>query len=78
MPTPNTETIREKYESLQEELMQVQLKYQKEVERLERENKELRRTLMLKAGEKAAAHHKKIKKSLIDMYSEVGDRSLAD
>ncbi|KAK4288827.1 hypothetical protein Pmani_038166 [Petrolisthes manimaculis] len=69
----SNETIREKYESLQEELMQVQLKYQKEVERLERENKELRRTLMLRVGEKAAAHHKKVKKSLIDMYSEVLD-----
>ncbi|XP_070000675.1 dynamin-like GTPase OPA1, mitochondrial isoform X10 [Penaeus vannamei] len=65
------ETIREKYESLQEELMQVQLKYQKEVERLEKENKELRKSLMLRAGDKIA--HKKIKKSLIDMYSEVLD-----
>ncbi|ROT84061.1 hypothetical protein C7M84_022754 [Penaeus vannamei] len=51
--------------------MQVQLKYQKEVERLEKENKELRKSLMLRAGDKIA--HKKIKKSLIDMYSEVLD-----
>ncbi|XP_042226598.1 dynamin-like 120 kDa protein, mitochondrial isoform X5 [Homarus americanus] len=65
------ETISEKYEGLQEELMQVQLKYQKEVERLEKENKELRKSLMLKAGDTAA--RKKIKKSLIDMYSEVLD-----
>ncbi|XP_076048426.1 opa1 mitochondrial dynamin like GTPase isoform X11 [Oratosquilla oratoria] len=65
------ESIREKYESLQEELMQVQLKYQKEIERLEKENKELRKSLMLKAGDHI--NKKKIKKSLIDMYSEVLD-----
>ena len=66
-----TETLREKYEALQEELMSVQLKYQREVERLEKENKELRRTLMLKAD--STQPRKKVKKSLIDMYSEVLD-----
>ncbi|XP_050737583.1 dynamin-like 120 kDa protein, mitochondrial isoform X4 [Eriocheir sinensis] len=65
------DNIREKYESLQEELMQVQLKYQREVERLEKENKELRKSLMLRAGDTVA--RKKVKKSLIDMYSEVLD-----
>ncbi|XP_050737581.1 dynamin-like 120 kDa protein, mitochondrial isoform X2 [Eriocheir sinensis] len=67
----SNDNIREKYESLQEELMQVQLKYQREVERLEKENKELRKSLMLRAGDTVA--RKKVKKSLIDMYSEVLD-----
>ena len=51
--------------------MQVQLKYQREIERLEKDNKELRKSLMLRAGDKVA--RKKVKKSLIDMYSEVLD-----
>ncbi|XP_045102855.1 dynamin-like 120 kDa protein, mitochondrial isoform X2 [Portunus trituberculatus] len=67
----SNDNIREKYESLQEELMQVQLKYQREIERLEKDNKELRKSLMLRAGDKVA--RKKVKKSLIDMYSEVLD-----
>ncbi|KAB7497194.1 Dynamin-like protein, mitochondrial [Armadillidium nasatum] len=65
------ETLREKYETLQEEVMSMQLKYQKELEQLERENKELRKNLMLRADSKT--QKKKVKKSLIDMYSEVLD-----
>ncbi|XP_048520538.1 dynamin-like 120 kDa protein, mitochondrial isoform X2 [Dendroctonus ponderosae] len=61
---------------IQEEMMQTQIKYQRELEKLERENKELRKqNLLLKQGRKP--NLKKIKRSLIDMYSEVLDE-LAD
>ena len=59
-------TLAKKLESTQEDLMKTQIKYQKEIEKLEKENKELRKQILLKAGQKMAA--KIIKKSLIDMY----------
>ncbi|XP_019506328.1 PREDICTED: dynamin-like 120 kDa protein, mitochondrial [Hipposideros armiger] len=49
----------------------LQLKYQRILERLEKENKELRK-LVLQRDDKGI-HHRKLKKSLIDMYSEVLD-----
>ncbi|XP_015835463.1 dynamin-like 120 kDa protein, mitochondrial isoform X1 [Tribolium castaneum] len=62
--------------NLQDEIIQTQIKYQKELERLEKENKELRKqNLLLKQGKKPPS--RKIKRSLIDMYSEVLDE-LAD
>ncbi|CAG0918822.1 unnamed protein product [Notodromas monacha] len=63
--------LREKLQKKEGEVMQVQLKYQRELEKIERENRELRKQLMLSAREKVS--NKKIKKSLIDMYSEVLD-----
>ncbi|XP_072264319.1 dynamin-like GTPase OPA1, mitochondrial isoform X2 [Pyxicephalus adspersus] len=62
---------KEKFDQLQEELLQTQLKYQRIVERLEKENKDLRK-LVLQRDDKGI-HQRKIKKSLIDMYSEVLD-----
>ncbi|CAI9544896.1 unnamed protein product, partial [Staurois parvus] len=62
---------KEKVDQLQEELLQTQLKYQRILERLEKENKDLRK-LMLQKDDKGI-HQRKVKKSLIDMYSEVLD-----
>ncbi|XP_043523418.1 dynamin-like 120 kDa protein, mitochondrial isoform X3 [Frieseomelitta varia] len=61
----------ERLNAMQEEVMQTQLKYQRELERLERENKELRKQMLLRGNQKMS--NKKIKKSLIDMYSDVLD-----
>ncbi|XP_043257589.1 dynamin-like 120 kDa protein, mitochondrial isoform X3 [Colletes gigas] len=58
-------------EKTQEEVLEIQLKYQRELERLERENKELRKQMLLRGNQKLS--NKKIKKSLIDMYSDVLD-----
>lgn len=62
----------QRLEKLQEDMMQMQLKYQRELERLEKDNKELRAHMMLKY-EKADTK-RKMKRSLIDMYSDVLDK----
>nr|XP_021520024.1 dynamin-like 120 kDa protein, mitochondrial [Meriones unguiculatus] len=62
---------KEKIDQLQEELLHTQLEYLRILERLEKENKELRK-LVLQKDDKGI-HHRKLKKSLIDMYSEVLD-----
>ena len=63
--------LAQKLDSVQEELMRSQMKYQKEIEKLEKENRELRKQILLRAGQAMKATS--IKKSLIDMYSEVLD-----
>ncbi|XP_017958726.1 dynamin-like 120 kDa protein, mitochondrial isoform X6 [Drosophila navojoa] len=66
------EKLQSQVETLQTEIMNVQIKYQKELEKMEKENRELRQQyLIMKTNKKTTA--KRIKKSLIDMYSEVLD-----
>lgn len=62
---------KEKIDQLQEDLLRTQMKYQRMLERLEKENKELRKVVLQKDDK--GIHQRKVKKSLIDMYSEVLD-----
>ncbi|XP_058460435.1 dynamin-like 120 kDa protein, mitochondrial isoform X3 [Malaya genurostris] len=67
------ETLQTQVDSLQTEIMNVQLKYQREIEKLEKENRDLRQQFLILKTNRKQPMKKRIKKSLIDMYSEVLD-----
>ncbi|XP_055627530.1 dynamin-like 120 kDa protein, mitochondrial isoform X2 [Toxorhynchites rutilus septentrionalis] len=67
------EMLQSQVDTLQTEIMNVQLKYQREIEKLEKENRDLRQQYLILKTNRKQPTKKRIKKSLIDMYSEVLD-----
>ncbi|CAF4360762.1 unnamed protein product, partial [Rotaria sp. Silwood2] len=64
----------ERQEKIQQEMMTIQIKYQREIDRLEKELQSLKKQLLLKQDRTTnLKKQRRIKKSLIDMYSEVLD-----
>ncbi|XP_065093904.1 dynamin-like 120 kDa protein, mitochondrial isoform X2 [Ochlerotatus camptorhynchus] len=68
------DTLQSQVDALQTEIMNVQLKYQREIEKLEKENRDLRQQYLILKTNRKQPQKKRIKKSLIDMYSEVLDQ----
>lgn len=71
--TGGSDNAKERIDKMHQEMIETQLRYQRELEKLEKENKELRKQLLLKASSLDRRQLKKVKKSLIDMYSDVLD-----
>ncbi|CAG4980344.1 unnamed protein product [Colias eurytheme] len=72
----DTAAYERRVHALQEEVLSLQARYQRELQRLEQENRELRQqNMLLRQGRQPSV--KKMKRSLIDMYSAVLDE-LAD
>ncbi|XP_049882110.1 dynamin-like 120 kDa protein, mitochondrial isoform X2 [Pectinophora gossypiella] len=65
-------TYEKRVHALQEEVLALQARYQRELQRLEQENRELRQqNMLLRQGRQP--QQRKMKRSLIDMYSAVLD-----
>lgn len=70
--TYGSPTEKEKKEqALQEEMMEIQMRYKNEIDKLEKDNRDLRKQLLLKVSKNGKK--RKMKKALIDLYSEVLD-----
>ncbi|GBP29616.1 Dynamin-like 120 kDa protein, mitochondrial [Eumeta japonica] len=68
----NSNIYEKRVHALQEEVLALQARYQRELQRLEQENRELRQqNILLKQGRQPP--QRKLKRSLIDMYSSVLD-----
>ncbi|UJR32977.1 hypothetical protein I4U23_020440 [Adineta vaga] len=64
----------ERQERIHQEMMSIQIKYQREIDRLEKEIKAMKKQILLRQERnQSGKKQRKIKKSLIDMYSEVLD-----
>ncbi|CAF1258064.1 unnamed protein product, partial [Didymodactylos carnosus] len=60
-------------EKVQQEMMSIQIKYQREIDRLEKEVKLLKKQQLLRQEKNVGKKLRRIKRSLIDMYSDVLD-----
>ncbi|XP_062505417.1 dynamin-like 120 kDa protein, mitochondrial isoform X2 [Corticium candelabrum] len=67
------EELTERLQQAQNNLLEMQQNYQKELERLEKENKDLRQRVLLTEHGDDTGNLQNTKKSLIDMYSEILD-----
>ncbi|CAF3995872.1 unnamed protein product, partial [Adineta steineri] len=63
----------ERQEKIHQEMMSIQIKYQREIDRLEKEIKAMKKQILLRRDRNSGGKQRKIKRSLIDMYSEVLD-----
>lgn len=59
------ESSQQRLDEMHDEVMKIQLKYQRELERLERENKELRKQMLLRGNTKQTNRKIKVRSNLL-------------